>query len=232
MLQTVLVWVVLLIVAVGCADGCTCLLQHKQDLYCNADFVLQVKVKHEEIIYAKKEVFTAENQSSIERYPVSRKYTVRVRKVFKIKENNLGLSKNSTGAVMHTAIHDATCGVELQVKKKYITAGHYSNDQLSLNLCGWVEPWEWLSKMQKRHLRSMYETNCDCTVVNIHTNGHWKRSQSDICEWDAYSDDGDCYNRQSACKHNKNTVLGECKWQRNGHLKACRKEVKRRRWEP
>lgn len=232
MLQTMLLFVVLLIVAVSYTDGCSCLLSHKQDLYCNSDFVLQVKVKHEEIIYAKREIFTAENKSSIERHPVSRKYTVRIRKVFKIKENKLGLSKNSTGAVMHTPYHDATCGVELQPKQKYITAGYYSGDELSLNICGWVEPWSKLSKMQKRHLRSLYETNCDCTVVNIRANGHWQKSKNEICDWDAYSDDGDCYDRQSACIHNKNSVLGECKWQRNNHLKACRKEVKRRRWEP
>lgn len=232
MLQTLLFCVVLFLVTIGYSDGCSCLKSHKQELYCHSDFVLQVKVKDEEIIYAKREIVISENETMIDRHPVSRKYTVRIRKVFKIKENNLGLSKNSTVATMHTAYHDATCGVELQPKVKYITAGHYYEDELSLNLCGWVEPWSQLSKMQKRHLRSLYENNCDCLVVNIRANGHWQKSKDETCDWDGYSEDGDCYDKESACVHNKNSVLGECKWQRNSRLKACRKEVKRRRWEP
>lgn len=236
MLQNLL-GVILLIAAIDYSHGCSCLKSHKQEYYCQADFVLQVKVKDEEVIYGKTEVVhtdpvTGENQSEIERNPVSRKYTVKIRKVFKVKENEFGLTRNSTVATMHTSYYDATCGVELKPTMKYITAGNFYEDQLSLNLCGWVEPWSGLSKVQKRNLHSLYEDNCDCKVVNIRANGHWKKSKNELCDWDGFSDDGDCYDRESACVHNKNSVIGACKWHRNNRLKACRKEVKRRRWEP
>ena len=42
--------------------------------------------------------------------------------------------------------------------------GYFYDGQLSLNLCGWVEPWSGLSKGQKRNLKFLYETNCDCKV--------------------------------------------------------------------
>ena len=50
-------------------------------------------MKAEEIIYRKTEVVytdpeTNENKTEIERVPMSRKYTVRVRKVYKIKVND------------------------------------------------------------------------------------------------------------------------------------------------
>lgn len=237
MLLKSLLMVILLMGVVDRGQGCSCLKAHKQEYYCRADFVLQVKVKAEEIIYRKTEIVhtdpkTYENKTEIERYPMSRKYTVRVKKVFKIKENQLGLTRNSSIATMYTSYYDATCGVQLQPNKKYITAGHFYDGQLSLDLCGWVEPWSGLSKGQKRNLKSLYETHCDCKVVNIQANGHWKRSKNEICDWDGFSDDGDCYDKHSACVHNKNSVLGECKWHRNTPLKTCRKEVKRRRWEP
>ena len=39
------------------------------------------------------------------------------------QENKLGLSRNSTVVTMQTPYHDATCGVVLKTKEKYITAG-------------------------------------------------------------------------------------------------------------
>ena len=58
--------------------------------------------------------------------------------MYYMQENDLGLSKNSTGAIMHTAFHDATCGVVLDVKKKYITAGKTAGHFFLKNLSSYM----------------------------------------------------------------------------------------------
>ena len=66
-------------------------------------------------------------------------------------------------------------------------------------------------------------------VVHIEDNGYQNESSNVLCEWDAFSSDGDCYDLHSACVRNKNKVHGECKWDRNRPLKTCQNQVKRRR---
>lgn len=232
---------VAMVTRIDVVTGCSCMQGHPQTHFCEADFVMIVRLRGEgEVIYKKEKVemfntTVSKNQVTIQRYPVDMKYNVNILKVFKVNNNTFGFSKNSTVAEIHTGPNEAMCGITLAQRTKYLTAGYYYDGQLMISLCGWNTPWAWVSKIQKKGLRSIYEKNCDCSAMNARFVSHKDvdvKLGDNTCTWEPSRRDGECYERHSACVHDTNSSTGGCKWHRNQRLKQCREESKSGRSEP
>ncbi|XP_045165989.2 metalloproteinase inhibitor 2-like [Mercenaria mercenaria] len=239
-LWSVTMYVILLFIAVtsvNYAEACSCLQAHPQTQFCDADFVMQVRLhgKAEEIFKKERHtMFDKETNTSetiINRRKVAIKYNVKIKQIFKINENNLGLDKSSTVTEIYTAPDDGLCGVHLQERTNYLLSGKYRKDALEIDLCSSMfTPWPWVSKMQKKGLRFTYAKNCDCEIINP----HFSRASKDAnqCVFDPYKPIGKCHERNSACIHDKNSSTTGCKWMRNSKMRKCRQELKSGRLEP
>lgn len=234
MLSTVLLLVAL--TSVHYTEACSCLKVHLQTLYCDSDFVMQVRLRGPpENIYRKEAKKDNDGDSMfsetfIDRRIVAIKYNVKIKEIYKVNENTLGLDKNSTVTEIFTEANGGLCGVELNENTNYLLSGKYLNDALRIDLCNSIfKPWPFLTKMQKKGLRFSYKKSCDCKIQNIN---YVDKVDPNACVWDPFKIYGNCFERQTACILDKNSSTGGCKWQRNGKLKKCRQDAKARRRLP
>ncbi|KAL3852537.1 hypothetical protein ACJMK2_016163 [Sinanodonta woodiana] len=229
--------VILLVAAVDCSSACSCAQSHKQDHFCRAEFVAKVHVKKEEIVYKKQEYVvkdeeTEMNITKVDRYPILRKYHLRITKFFKGKE--MEQQSNNSLTYVQTSYYDSLCGVELKPRTKYLISGFASQDGvLQISLCSWVEPWNSLTVREKKGVQYLYKKNCDCKVQISH-GPMFIESASDVgksCLWNVATDPDQCYDRHSICVRDINA--GECRWSKNKYFRNCIKERQRRwRMEP
>lgn len=234
-----MLYVLLLLIAatsVSHIEACSCLQSHLQSLYCDADFVMQVRLRGPpEEIYRKEETEDFDETSNSYRTFINRrvtaiKYNVKIRQIYKLKDNSTGLDKNSTVTEIFTGPNDGLCGVRLFERTNYLLSGKYYNGALHIDICSSIaSPWSFITKMQKKGLRFTYKRSCDCNIQNIN---YVDEVDPKACVWDPRKVDGNCYERQTACILDKNSSTGGCKWQRNGKLKACRLDAKSRRKLP
>lgn len=218
--------VLCLIVGIDYSIACTCTWSHAQEHFCKADYVMRIRLTSpERYIYKKykvSEVDAATNntQSTIHRTLLGKQYNVRVKKIYKITENTFGFTKNTTTAQLHTAASDSACGVRLEKMRDYLVSGFYASGKLHISLCGWVKPWPWISKQQTKYLKLVYAANCDCEISDPYMPKeiHVKDRE---CQWEASQKTNECYERESACIHDSNSVTSACKWHRNFNLREC-----------
>lgn len=209
-------------------EACSCSQVHPQTLFCNSDFVMQARLRGKPEDIYKKEAVTDEGGNSnnpiINRMKVAIKYNVKIRRMFKVNDNDFGLKENSTVTQLYTAPFVTLCGVDLQERTNYLLSGKFSNGQPHIDICSSLHlPWEWVTKIQRKGLRFTYSKNCDCKVLHKFDRDV---NSTNTCKWDEYSQTGDCYKRQTVCIHDKNSSTGGCKWQRNSKLRKCRHEKK------
>ncbi|KAK3576657.1 hypothetical protein CHS0354_004942 [Potamilus streckersoni] len=224
--------VILLVVAVDYSSACSCSQSHKQDHFCRAEFVAKVHVKKEEIVYKKQEQVvkdekTEMNTTKVDRYPILRKYHVRITKFFKGKE--VEQQPNNSLTYIETNYYDSLCGVQLKPRTKYLISGFSKDGVLKTSLCAWVEPWNSLTVREKKGVQYLYKKNCDCKVM-ISYGAMFIESASDVgktCSWNVQSDPDQCYDHHSLCVRDINA--GECRWSKNKHFRSCIK-VQQRRW--
>nr|ARU77702.1 TIMP-1 [Sinohyriopsis cumingii] len=224
--------VILLVVAVDYSSACSCLQSHKQEHFCSAEFVAKVHVKKEEIVYKKQEQVvkdekTEKNTTKVDRYPILRKYHLKITKFFKGKE--VEQLPNNSLTYVQTSYYDSTCGVQLKPRTKYLISGFSQDGVLQINTCSWVEPWNSLTVREKKGVQYLYKKNCDCKVVISH-GPMLIESASDVgktCSWNVWTDTDQCYDHHSLCVRDINT--GDCRWSKDKYFKRCIK-AQQNRW--
>ncbi|VDI07296.1 metalloproteinase inhibitor 3 [Mytilus galloprovincialis] len=134
---------------VDARGGCRCkgeVLNHEQEYFCNADFVIRVTVLRQKRL----------------NYNRGTKYFVRVTEAFK---SNLYKGKETT-LITGTA---AQCGVVLD-GKDFLVTGNIENGRNTLSSCNsWIASWNSLTKLERRTLRTggyakTCTNNCDVAV--------------------------------------------------------------------
>ncbi|XP_022296385.2 metalloproteinase inhibitor 3-like [Crassostrea virginica] len=128
-------------------EACTCLPQHPQQQFCNADFVIKAKI-------LKRKQTNADIFSNVI-------YTVKILQDYK---NHKGQYKQRTQNI-YTASNSAACGSFFEIGKEYIITGSIRDGRWSTNLCRWNPQVSLLSSYQKDALRfGFYKKNCKCEI--------------------------------------------------------------------
>lgn len=219
---------ILFSVAIDNARSCSCALSHPQEEFCSpsTDAVMLIKTRSAEKKWTKNVYFKNPDGKINYGMPPMIHYYTRIRKIFKLKDNTTGVSKDSDRLTIVTPSLGSLCGVELKPNTKYLVSGVIVDGKLDISLCSVLtKDWRWVSLVQKKNLRYLYETNCDCEILS---NNDVEANQvvHTSCFWSKISEMGKCQERHSACILDKNSTTGGCKWQRNRHMKECMAEAK------
>ncbi|KAH3827883.1 metalloproteinase inhibitor 2-like [Dreissena polymorpha] len=205
--------ILLLVGGVSCVLACSCVKPHLQETFCHAQFVFMGRVLSSKLVYKKQPL---PNDDSFHRRPIHMKYTVRVKKIFKMKDDESVLNKNSTKVVVYSEPYDSLCGVlDLHQRVSYLFPGNFQDGEMWINICSPVVPWPWVTKAQKRYMRGTYSANCECQIV-------FDPSDDMGCVWSYGDRHSDCYELETACIKDKNSINERCKWHQNSGLRNCR----------
>ncbi|KAF5278332.1 hypothetical protein FQA39_LY05821 [Lamprigera yunnana] len=196
----VLTVTVVVLIYVAIAQGCSCQKNHLQTQFCNSQFVILGRVKRE---------FT---------YGDTRVYKIRIRKDLKMNEKAKVALKS--GRVL-TSTWDSLCGVKLEIGKVYAIGGSIQSLKAHINLCGLIEPWDKLTKRQRKGLNRMYQQGCTCGIKRCRPPNCQKAK--DFCSWSTFNfnDKLDCQRMQGICLR---SASNRCAWARNKLQTACIRE--------
>lgn len=199
-------------------NACSCFPTHIQDQFCRSDYVIVATAKNVEELYNNK--FKQTNripEGDVYPYPIRRMIKVRVHRTFKTNGNNTIPRE----IVINTAGTDAACGIELDLNKKYILGGYKVENDYWINLCGWVQEYNTLTRKQIKGIKFFYGKNCNCRIAycteNFCNTGYGGRRDKKVCKWPAKMSD-DCYVHHGVCAEQSD---GSCSWRKNKKFKTC-----------
>ncbi|XP_052466467.1 metalloproteinase inhibitor 3 isoform X1 [Carassius gibelio] len=121
------------------AEGCKCLQRHPQQVFCESDIVIRVKVTG--------------NVAGTRPDLVA--YSVKV--ITKYKPNN-------KKAIWVIYSDKTSCGAHLE-NGEYLLSGRVVDGVMVFGLCDLVWRWDQLSSVQKRNL-NLYRTGCACEITS------------------------------------------------------------------
>lgn len=190
---------VIVLIYVAFAQGCSCQPNHPQAQFCNSQFVILARVKRE---------YT---------YNDTRVYKVRIRKEYKMSEK--GQVALKSGRLL-TSTWESACGVGLKIGKVYVIGGKIQSLKAHINLCGLIEPWDLLSRRQRKGVNKMYQQGCTCDIKRCKP--PYCKKAKDFCAWSTFSfnDAIDCQRMQGICLR---SASGRCSWAKNKLQTACMK---------
>lgn len=214
--------ILLLVSIVEEVQACTCFPTHPQQQYCKADFVIVATVKREEVRYSKSFIKSdvIPEDPNFMRFPIERKFKVRIHRKFKLPKTFIGWNKNN---FLYTGGSGASCGVMLKNRVTYLLSGQISgpDQQLRISMCGWVQEYKTLNYHQKKGLNYYYKHNCNCSVqwcTYDFCNGPRDVDPSFVCKWEP-NWTNDCYTKHGFCTQ-KHDGTG-CHWKKNRKFKNC-----------
>lgn len=171
------------------SEACSCVFQHPQVHFCNADFVVSAR------IWRRVETGTSPFDDVY--------YAVTINRHYKGGTRIGGISQR-----IYTARHGASCGVSFQIGRQYIIAGDIRNNRWRANLCSWNPQISSLTQVQRNALRyGYYRDNCycnvrDCTIINHPQCSVSRRNECLI------TTNSDCFRRHNFCSFNGRS----CSW--------------------
>uniref|UniRef100_UPI00398EB6A6 metalloproteinase inhibitor 4.3 n=1 Tax=Pristiophorus japonicus TaxID=55135 RepID=UPI00398EB6A6 len=176
-------------------DGCSCHPSHPQLEVCNSDVVIRA------LVTSKKLITTGFLPNDTMRYAVDQK------KMYKGSETNNEITH------LQTSSSTSTCGVELDVNKKYILTGSVGgHGDLDIGLCNWIAPWSDLSSTQKQNLKSKkYETGCSCNIVTC-LRQPCAAAKENECVWTDMAIEHNTAGIQAKNNYCKNQDGNSCQW--------------------
>lgn len=124
----------------------------------------------------------------------TRIYKVRIRKEYKMSEKAVVALKSGR---LLTSAWDSMCGVQLETGKLYAIFGKVKSLRAVINICGFTERWEKLSKRQRKGLKRMYEQGCNCRIKSCFHHQRCLKTK-DFCNWVTWHphDELDCQRMQ------------------------------------
>ncbi|EDV93097.1 tissue inhibitor of metalloproteinase [Drosophila grimshawi] len=181
-------------------DACMCMPSHPQTHYCNADYVVQLRVLRK--------------SNTIE--PGKTIYKVHIKRTYKATPEARKMLRDGRLATPST---DSMCGIQLDIGKVYIIAGRMPQ----LNLCGYYKEYTKMTISERHGFSGAYGLACNCTIKPCFGMQCLKqREYADGCKWSPY---GKCERDFSACvPHNIRTRNGDiqrCRWRRTQLYKKC-----------
>lgn len=141
--------------AVTSSLACSCMPDHPQKQFCDADFVVLAYVTS-----PPKDEFMPNR-----RYPMPYKeqvYTLRVRETFKghayVKTDRAKYAK------IYTPPGWGSCRVNLQQRVDYLLSGKIVGGNMYVRFCNWWKKWSYLTPEQQLGVRTLYSKGCECSI--------------------------------------------------------------------
>ncbi|CAD6993361.1 unnamed protein product [Ceratitis capitata] len=181
-------------------EACSCMPSHPQTHFCEADYVVLVRVM-------RKSLRLVENSVA---------YKVQVKKSYKM--NEIGQKMLKHGRII-TPNSDAMCGVNMNIGKLYVIAGRGQY----LNSCSYVKEYVKMSTVERRGFTGTYYKGCKCAIKPCFGNSCLDQSQSAIsCKWSPFAK---CETDFSACIPTRyrtpEGIIAKCHWRRTPAYKKC-----------
>ncbi|KAL3269078.1 hypothetical protein HHI36_008161 [Cryptolaemus montrouzieri] len=170
--------------------ACSCRGSHPQEHYCNSDFVILARIKRQRVV----------NDTLV--------YKIRIRKGYKISEKAYVALKS--GRIV-TSKYESSCGLQLEIGKLYAITGRVLSLKAHVNMCGYAEKWENITKRQRKGLRKMYRYGCTCKIKRCRAKHCPKNANA--CNWTS-----GCQTQEGICLRQSND---NCNWTKNSALKKC-----------
>lgn len=227
---TVIVLVInLALFSVPSSEGCSCMPQHPQTAFCNADFVVRAKVMSSKTLFSKWIASTDPRQqppmvgdemleTGERRSPSEIRFAVSIGRTFKAKDAYININNKT----LFTSASSASCGVHLEDDTAYLIMGRVVAGKAWVSLCDTVMKWDDVPKRMRKLLVGTYARNCDCKVRVCFNKACAERLENSTCAWSFIEDKSKCYTTHGACvirKHSDN-ALDCCKWDKSS-LSAC-----------
>ncbi|XP_020810962.1 tissue inhibitor of metalloproteases [Drosophila serrata] len=184
-------------------DACSCYPAHPQTHFCQADYVVQLRVLRK--------------SDTIE--PGKSTYKVQLKRTYKATPEARRMLRDGRLA---TPLADSMCGMKLDIGKVYIIAGKMP----ALNVCHYVKEYIKMTKTERHGFSGGYAKSCSCTVTPCFRDACLKGpNYVDECRW---SPRAKCETDFSACMpHKINTkhgIVSRCHWRRTQLYRKCRSD--------
>lgn len=193
-------------------SACSCAMQHPQQRFCDADFVLKARVKNSH---------SASEQNDGVAQLTHRTYNIRTRKLLKTSEKYESLS-NLTKMEISTPRSESLCGIlNLHNHTNHLIMGTVEEPgRLWFTLCkGIAREWRRLPIHERKGVLYRYERHCNCKVKPCYQpNCGETNTDADMCKWSPLQDSNDCHIKHSWCRR---TSDGRCKWAAPDSMKTC-----------
>lgn len=178
-------------------NACSCMPSHPQTHYCDADYVIIMRVLRKSHRLVKDHLA----------------YKIEIKKSYKMTEAAETVLKHGR---LSTAFSDAMCGVNLEVGKLYVVAGRGSK----LNLCNYIKEYQKMTIIERRGFSGAYRKGCKCKInVSFRGNGLEKPN---TCNWSPFKK---CETDFSLCVpvtyRTPEGLISQCHWRRTPPYKAC-----------
>ncbi|KAM4687235.1 metalloproteinase inhibitor 1-like [Rhinophrynus dorsalis] len=85
---------------------------------------------------------------------------------------------------LYTPNMESVCGFlppSINKTKEFLITGHGDEEQILINSCGFIRPWDSLTASQKQGFQQVYEKNCACRIVPCY--GTCETTSSNQCLW-------------------------------------------------
>ncbi|KAK9890802.1 hypothetical protein WA026_012146 [Henosepilachna vigintioctopunctata] len=171
-------------------EACSCRGSHPQEHFCNADFVILARIKRQRVV----------NDTVV--------YKIRIRKDYKLSEKAYVALKS--GRII-TPKYDSMCGLQLEMGKLYAISGRVRSLKAYVNMCGYAEKWEDITRRQRKGLRKMYRYGCTCKIRRCRST--YCPKNVNTCNWTSacHTQEGICLRQaNNQCNWTKNALLGRC----------------------
>ncbi|EDW14016.1 tissue inhibitor of metalloproteinase [Drosophila mojavensis] len=181
-------------------DACVCELAHPQKHYCNADYVVQLRVLRK--------------SETLQKYQTV--YKVQIKRIYKATPEARRMLRDGR---LSSPSSDSMCAIKLELGKIYIIAGRMPQ----LNLCSYYKEYINMTISERRGFSGAYGTACNCTINTCYKQQcPWQRESADSCSWSMHDK---CKRDYSSCVlHKRQTPVGEvqyCRWRRTLLYKKC-----------
>ncbi|XP_049532367.1 tissue inhibitor of metalloproteinase [Anopheles darlingi] len=181
------------------SEACSCMPQHPQSAYCEADYVIVAQV-------LRKSQSTGTHDA----------YKIAIKKEYKMSD---AAREELRHGKLYTPSVDSACGRPLEPNKLYAIAANTNQ----IGLCNYVQPYAELSLVEKRGLAGMYRKGCDCRVVPCF--GPKCVFKPGACSWSPFTKKGDCETMFGSCvpagRAQQNGVPTKCHWRRSPRFSEC-----------
>ncbi|XP_037823387.1 tissue inhibitor of metalloproteinase [Lucilia sericata] len=180
--------------------ACSCMPAHPQTSYCNADYVVVVRV-------LRKSTRLVKHQAA---------YKVEIKKSYKMTPE--GHKTLRHGRVL-TPLEDSMCGVNLILGKLYVIAGRGAQ----LSLCNYVKEYQKMSIIERKGFSGVYRKACGCEVKTCFGNSCLVHTETDTgCKWSPMAK---CETEFSACMPSTYRTpegpIRQCRWRRTPLYDEC-----------
>lgn len=187
------------ILQLSSTDACSCMPEHAQTAYCDAEYVIVAQVL----------------RKSKRSYNGNNVYKIAIKKEYKMSPHAQKLLRPGK---LITPPESSLCGVQLEVNQLYAIAAK----DVHISLCGFVRKYGDLTIVEKRGLAGIYRKGCPCEIKPCFSESC--NVTIGACNWNLWGDS--CESSFGSCiptrGHLIDGVPAKCHWRRSPLYQKCK----------